>query len=180
MEDDRIETRQTRFQPGGAIGLPRRISQSESRARTTRSFPATICAPPSLAAMLATMMKRLASRPSGPASTKHFWLGADGGANHLVGNGEKRLVEAAHQGHRPFDQPGYLFEQGIVFHQRQPLGGAGGGGEGEVPRVMGDDILSLLRIGGWGRTFAGVSPEQRRNRRGGARGSARAARKRWP
>ncbi len=48
---------------------------SDSRARTTRSLPATTAVPPSLATMLLTSRKQLLSAASpGRRTTKHFWL----------------------------------------------------------------------------------------------------------
>ena len=50
-----------------------------------------------------------------------FLVGADGGADHLLGDREERLVERAHQHHRPFDQAGDLGQQALVLDQFEAL-----------------------------------------------------------
>ena len=115
---------------------------SDSRARMTRSLPATIALPPSFASMLATRMKRLASlrRCSRIAQHEAFLVLADGEADHLGRDLEERLVERAHQHDRPFDQPGDLLQQPGVLDQLAALR------EGEVLGLGLDDRLAPLRV----------------------------------
>ena len=101
----------------------------------TRSLPATIALPPSLASMLATRMKLLASAPVlRIAQHEAFLVVADGGADHLRRDRQETLVERAHQHHRPFDQAGDLGQQALVLDQLEALR------EGEVLGVGQDDL----------------------------------------
>ena len=120
----------------------------------TRSLPATIALPPSLAAMLAIRMKRLASVLRVPSmrramtfsgvvtrlSTKHFWLARMVVRMTSGGISRNGLLERADQHHRPFDQPGDLLEQPLVLDQleaeRQRL----------VARVGEDHLLAAVGI----------------------------------
>ena len=74
------------------------------------------------------------------AQHETFLVGPDGRADHLRGDFQKALVERAHQHHRPFHQPGDLFEQALVLDQFEPLR------EGEVLRVVQDDVLAAIGI----------------------------------
>ena len=56
------------------------------------------------------------------------------------GIGEERLVERAHQHHRPFDQAGDLRQQARVLHQLVALR------EGEVLGVGEDHLLAPLGV----------------------------------
>ena len=60
-------------------------------------------------------------------------VGPDSGPDGLGRDVQKRLVEAAHQHHGPFDQPGHFVEQRRILDEVQPLR------EGEVARVVQDD-----------------------------------------
>ena len=107
----------------------------------TRSLPATISLPPSSASILATRMNLLASRAVlRIAQHEAFLVVADGGADDLGRDGEKRLVERTHQHDRPFDQPGHLGQQAGILHQLVALG------EGEVLGVGQDDLPAPLRV----------------------------------
>ena len=63
-----------------------------------------------------------------------FLVVADGGADDLLGDREERLVERAHQHHRPFDQPRDLGQQALVLDQLVALR------EGEGLRVGQDHL----------------------------------------
>ena len=76
----------------------------------------------------------------GLAQHEAFLVGANGGANDLGGNVEEGFVEFAHQRDRPFDEAGDLVEQALVLDQLQPAG------EGQIPRVMQDDVASARRV----------------------------------
>ncbi len=85
------------------------------------------------------------------AQHKTFLVGADRGADHLVGNVQKTLVEFAHQHDRPFDQAGDLVQQALVLDQFQPLS------ESEVARVVQDDVAPPRRVK---HHFRGLKPKQ--------------------
>ena len=119
----------------------------------TRSLPATIAVPPSVASILAVRMKRLARRRraidapgddvvGGQGANQHeaFLVGADGGADHLRRNVEKRLVERSDEHHRPLDQPGHLLEQRLVLEQLEAKG------ERPVAGVGEDDLLAAIGV----------------------------------
>ena len=94
---------------------------SDSRARITRSLPATIAAPPSFASMFETRMKRFVSRPvEGVAQHEAFLVGADRRLDRLVGHVEEGLVEGAHQHDRPFDEARRLVEHRLVLDEVEP------------------------------------------------------------
>ena len=113
---------------------------SARRARMTRSLPATIVPPPSLASILATRTKRLERFFARPSQHEALLVGADGGPDHLGRDGEERLLEGADQHHRPFDQPGDLLEQRIVLDEFEA--------EGECPVAGGmeDDVLPPVGV----------------------------------
>ena len=58
---------------------------------------------------------------AGIAQHKAFLIGADGGAHHLPRNIQKARLESAQKHHRPFHQPRHLMQQGVIFHQLQPM-----------------------------------------------------------
>ena len=74
------------------------------------------------------------------AQHEAFLVVADGGADHLVGDRQKRLVETAHQRHRPFDKSGDFGQQAFVFHELEALR------EGKIFRVGQDDVGAPRRI----------------------------------
>ena len=87
--------------------------------------------------MLAVRMKLLVSLPVlGSLHHEAFLVVADGGADHLVGDLQKFLLERAHQHDRPFDQARDLVEQRLILDQFEPLR------EGEVLGVGEDDVLA--------------------------------------
>ena len=91
--------------------------------------------------MLATRTKRLASAAVlGSRSTKHFWLARMVARMTSGGMARKRLVERAHQHHRPFDEAGDLLEQPLVLDQFEAQR------EGEVAGVGEDDVLAPVGV----------------------------------
>ena len=88
----------------------------------TRSLPATMALPPSLGLDIGDQdefVDELAVR--GVAQHEAFLVVADGGADHLGRDRQKRFVERAHQHDRPFDQARDLVEQALVLDQFEPL-----------------------------------------------------------
>ena len=101
----------------------------------TRSLPATIALPPSLASSLATRMNLLTSLAlAASRSTKHFWLLRMVARITSCGIDEERRVERTHQRHRPFDQAGDFGEQAVVLDQFEALR------EGEILGVGADHV----------------------------------------
>ena len=92
---------------------------SASRAASTRSLPATIASPPSLASMLATQTNAGASLPLPVAHHEIFLVDARGELDHLLGHVEEVGIERAEQRHRPFGQPGILDHQPLVLDQQE-------------------------------------------------------------
>ena len=107
----------------------------------TRSLPATIALPPSLASTLATRMNLLTSFARlRIAQHEALLVGADGGADDFVRDRQEACIERAHQHDRPFDQPGDFLQQAFVLDQLVALR------EGEILRVGKDDLGAPRRI----------------------------------
>ena len=134
VEHDVLELRQPVFQPRLQIGLV-----EELRVGKPRADHALVAGDDGLAAVLGLdvgdqdeLVDEL--RRLRVAQHEAFLVGADGGADHLVRDREERLVERAHQHHRPFDQARDLGQQAVVLDQLEALR------EGEVLRVGEDDL----------------------------------------
>ena len=116
----------------------------------TRSLPATIALPPSLASMLATRMKRgaaksewrwrMASAVTPGFRTKHFWFARMVARMTSGGISRNFSSKRADQHDRPFDEAGDLFQQPLVLDQfeaeRQRL----------VAGAVQDDVLAPVGI----------------------------------
>ena len=87
-------------------------------------------------------MKRLESASTAALRPRDETLlvGADGQPDDLGGDGQKVLLEVAHQHDRPFDQARHFLEQAFVLDQFEPVG------EGEVPGVGEDDLLAAVGV----------------------------------
>ncbi len=131
VEHDVLELRQPVFQPRLQIGLV-----EELRIRQPRADHALVAGDDRLAAV-----GRLDVRDQNEfvgelrrfriAHHKAFLVVADGGADDLFGDGEERLVERAHQHHRPFDQARDLGQQALVLDQFEALREGQGLGVGQ-------------------------------------------------
>ncbi len=171
VKHDLLEFRQPRLRASSSGPSRRRTSRRDSRARITRSLPAMIALPPSVASMLAVRMNLLVELAGlGIADHKAFLVVADGGADHLVRDRQELLVERAHQHDRPFDQARDFVEQRLVLDQLKALR------EGQLLGIGQDDVLAALRD----RARPSPPPASPRNRRSGARWIAPGAMKRWP
>ena len=74
------------------------------------------------------------------AGDETLLVGADGEADHFRRNGQKVLLEFAHQDDRPFDQAGNFLQQALVLDKVEPVG------EGKVAGVGQDDLLAPLGV----------------------------------
>jgi hypothetical protein len=111
VKDDVVEFRQPVFQPRLEIGLVEELGIGQPRADD-----ALVAGDDLLAAVLGLDIgdqDELAGEPRGLGIAQHeaFLVVADGGADDLGRDGEKRLVERTHQHDRPLDQPGHLGQQ---------------------------------------------------------------------
>ena len=113
---------------------------SLSRARSTRSLPSTIAAPPSRATLLATTTKRLASAPSFVVGREVALVRLHRDDQHLGRHVHELRVDRAQHRHRPFDQARHLVEQAVVGLQRHLRLGA------ELLGARQHDLLALGRI----------------------------------
>ena len=115
VEDDVLELRQPLFERRLQIGLV-----EELRIRQPRADDALVAGDDGRAAVGRldvgdedeAVGERLAL-----AHHEAFLVGADGGADHLGRDLEERLLERAHQHHRPFDEAGDLLEQALVLDE---------------------------------------------------------------
>ena len=140
VEHDLLELRQPVFQPGLQIGLV-----EELRVGQPRADDALVAGDDRLAAVRGLDVgdqDEVVGELPGLRIAQHeaFLVVADGGADHLGGICEERLVERAHQHHRPFDQAGDLVQQALVLDQFVALR------EGEVLGVGQDDLAAPRRI----------------------------------
>ena len=94
---------------------------SHSRARSTRSLPATIAAPPSLACDVGDEDEAARQRAVGRAQRQVFLVGAHGGDQRLGRHGHEGLVDGGHERHRPLDQALELVEQARIVGDREAL-----------------------------------------------------------
>ena len=106
----------------------------------TRSLPATMVAPPSVATLLAVSRNLLASLPLASRRQKHFWLARMVAMITSSGTARKLASNAAHHHHRPFDEAGDFLEQALVGDDGQALR------EGEVVGVGADDVLAAVEV----------------------------------
>src|SRR5690348_5366480 len=107
----------------------------------TRSLPATITLPPSVASILAVTMNLLVSLPVlGSLTTKHFWLLRIVARITSPRNRQEILLERAHQHDRPLDKAGDLIEQCLVLDQLKTLR------KGELLGVGDDRVFAPLGI----------------------------------
>ena len=101
---------------------------SAKRARSTRSLPATIAAPPSSASMLATKTKQWRQRARPRAEREIALVHPHRDLQHLGRQVHERGVDAAEHRHRPFDQARDFIEQaGVVAPRARPCSAASGG-----------------------------------------------------
>ena len=91
---------------------------SASRARSTRSLPATI-ADGSVVSRLLTSRKRLTSLPASSASAKYRWFSCIVRIRHSCGTSQERGVERARVDDRPFDQRRDLVQQRVGHDRRR-------------------------------------------------------------
>ena len=100
---------------------------SENRARSTRSLPATIAAPPSGASMLATNAKMARPMPSGWREREIALVDPHGDLHDLRRQIHERGIDAPQQRHRPFHQACDLVRAGPdrPARSQRGLGGAG-------------------------------------------------------
>ena len=123
-----------------ALSVSQKNLASDSRARTTRSLPAVMARPPSLATRFEVRTKAGARRVgAGLAQHEALLVGPDGGADGLGRDVEEGFVEGAHQHHGPFDEAGDLLQQPLVLDEFEAAR------EGEVAGVVQDDVLAPLR-----------------------------------
>ena len=140
MEDDLLEFRQPLFQPRLQVGLVEELRVGQPRA----DHP-LVAGDDRLAAVrrfLVGDQDELVDELRGLRIAQHeaFLVVADGGADHLVRDRQKRLVEAAHQRHRPFDETGDFGQQAFVFDELEALR------EGKIFRVGQNDVGAPRRI----------------------------------
>ena len=141
VEHDLIEFRQPVFRASSSDRSRRRTSRRDSRARITRSLPAMIASPPSLASMLAVRMNLLAQLAGrGIATTKHFWL------LRMVARITSPGIDRNSLSNEPISTTGHstrpddLVEQHLILDQFEVLRERQRLGVGE------DDVLAALRI----------------------------------
>ena len=143
---------------------------SAKRARSTRSLPAMIAAPPSSASMLATKANQGAALAVRRAQGEIALVHPHRDLHDLGRQVHVLVVDAAEQRHRPFDQAGDLVEQaGIVDHGQALV-------RGEAGDPLGDDALALVGIDQT-RGARAASPASRRAQ---VTANAPGAWKRWP
>ncbi len=134
VEHDLLELRQPVFQPRLQVGVVEELGVGQPRADD-----ALVAGDDRLAAVGGFFVgdqNEAVDQLGGLRIAQHeaFLVGADGGADHLVGDRQEGLVERAHQRHRPFHQTGDLRQQALVLDQFEALR------EGEVLGVGEDDL----------------------------------------
>ncbi len=117
VEHDLLEFRQPRVELGLQVGLVEELGIAQSRAND-----ALIAGDDLLAAVRRFLIRHqdeFVGQLAGLRIAQHeaFLVVADGGADHLGRDRQERLVERAHQHHRPFDQPRDLGDQPLVLNQ---------------------------------------------------------------
>ena len=76
----------------------------------------------------------------GVAHREELLMRLHGGLQHFRRQVEEAFLDASHQHHGPFHQPGDLGEEGFVLHHLQALR------EGELRRVVADPLGALRRV----------------------------------
>ena len=131
-----------------ASDLSSRNLASDSRAATTRSLPATISLPPSLAPMLGTRINRFARLPVAVAQHETLLVGPDGRADTSCGI-SRNFRRIAHQRDRPFDEAGDFVQQASSSTSSSPCAKA---------RSRASCRMMSLRRAGSSTTFAFRAP----------------------
>ena len=129
-----VELRQPVFQPGLQVGVVEELGVGQPRADD-----ALVAGDDGLAAVGGFFIgdqNEAVDQLGGLRIAQHeaFLVGADGRADHLVGDRQEGFVERAHQRHRPFHQAGDFRQQAFVLDQFEALR------EGEVLGVGVDDL----------------------------------------
>ena len=140
VKHDILELRQPVFEPRLQIGLV-----EELRIRQPRADHALIAGDDRLAAVGRLdvgnedeLVDQLGVRRI--AQHEAFQVGADGGADHLLGDSQKARIERTHQHHRPLDEAGDFGKEALVLDQFEPLR------ESKLLRLGEDDVAPPLRI----------------------------------
>ena len=131
-----------RLSSGALRSWSQKKRASHRRARSTRSLPATIAAPPSCASMLATTTKRRRQRAvGGRAAPGISGASASRSTSTSGGSVHELRVDPPEQRHRPLDQARDLVQQARVVGEHQPLRR-----RASAARAVDDQRLALVAV----------------------------------